>query len=482
MDTPPFTISGLPDETLDSAMARTFKLYAFGSWRHVYEELCGIPGRLPLNGIPGRLDDLATFLGYPLTGMEVLRSLTLWNGFSAFMPAEERVYLSKRLVVHRETRCSPKGQAKPRTRQPFRFCEACVREDYDAYGISYWHRSHQMPLVNLCWKHEMLLQQFVVSRGLQVIPMPRIHMPETMLCGGQCAKDSKRFALFAHEILACVTFPGRPHLKDVYWRCMDLHGLTFGTRIHYEAVASQCAQLQDHLDTSPHLNAPSRWLTNVLYSTTSNLPMHLVLAASLFEEWSDFLDAWWHPTSRTVPRTAARVKSTLAPSKLIDRQALQKIFAKPDASVPQVARTLGVSGNTVRTRARYYGISVPLRKGFISPRVRDAIRGELRRGLPEHQISKHHGISLSTVDGIRRSSREIDVCRRAMLERNEREARRRKLETYLSKAEVSRRSDVRTIDACLYQWLLKHDRAWFEMALPVQVRKHGNQQSQPMSP
>ena len=90
MDTPPFTISGLPDETLDSAMARTFKLYAFGSWRHVYEELCGIPGRLPLNGIPGRLDDLATFLGYPLTGMEVLRSLTLWNGFSAFMPAEER--------------------------------------------------------------------------------------------------------------------------------------------------------------------------------------------------------------------------------------------------------------------------------------------------------------------------------------------------------------------------------------------------------
>lgn len=458
----PFTVTGLQDETLDSVIARTFKLHAFRSWRYFYEELCGIPGRLPLNGISGRLDEFAAFFGHPLSGAEMLRSLTLWNGFSAFMSAEDRAYLAERLSSHREVHSSSKGQAKPRTRQPFRFCEACVREDHDAYGIGYWHRSHQMPLVNLCWKHGIMLRQLVASRGHQIIPMPGSHLSEAKLCGGRCAEDSKRFASFAHDILACDILPGRSHLKEVYWKRMDLRGLTFGTRIHYKEVASQCAKLQDGLDTSPHLNDPSHWLANVLYSTTSNLPMHLILVASLFDQWSDFLDACLHPEQPATPQLKPRV----LPARPIGRQVLQKAFEKKDTTVPQVAHILAVSANTVRTCARYYGIAVPSRKGSISSFMRQAIGKELRRGFPQRQISTRHGVSLSTIDIIRRSSEDIDRRRRMALEIKERDSRRRKLRRYLARELASRRSDVRTVDGCLYKWLLRHDREWFDTALP----------------
>jgi len=462
MNTHPFTVMGLPDETLDSVLARAFKLYAFESWRYVYQELCGIPGRLPLNGIPGRLDNIAAFLGGPLTGMEVLRSLTLWNGLSAFMSLDDRAHLAERLVADRRVGCSTKGQVKPRTRQPFRYCEACVREDHDAYGISYWHRSHQMPLVNLCWKHGVMLRQFMASRGLQVIPMPRADLPEAILCGGECALDSRRFALFAHQILESNAFPSSQSLKDTYWTRMSLRGLTFGTRVHYERVASLCANLQIHLDMSPHLNAPSRWLRNVLHSTTSSLPMHLILITVLFDQWSEFLDACLLPAPRAKPSSKLRVLL----AKPISRQVLQKAFGKKDVTVPKVARILSVSGNTVRTCARYYGIAVPSRKGFISVGVRRAIGNELCSGMPQRQISIRYGVSLSTVDLIRRSSSALDRCRRVAIETKQRDKHRRKLERYQARDLVSRRSDVRTVDNGLYLWLLKHDREWFETALP----------------
>ncbi len=462
MNAHPFQVAGLPDETLDSVLARTFKLYAFGSWRYVYKELCGHPGRLPLNGLPGRLDDLAAFLGYPWTGMGLLQDLTLWKGFSAFMLGDERTQLAKKLVVHREIRASPKGQAKPRTRQPFRFCERCLREDYDAYGISYWHRSHQMPLVNVCWKHGTMLQELVTSRGLQVIPMPGNLESVAALCHGQCTELSKRFAQLAHDILACDTSPTSACHVGVVWKRMELRGLTFGTRIHYEAAALQCKELQDRLDNLPHLESPSRWLSQVLYASTSNLPMNLIVVASLFDSWHDFLDACSRPGRRATPP----VKPCVGLRKPISRQVLQEAFKHANANVPEVARALEFAGNTVRTCARYYGISVPKHKGFISPRVRQAISSELRRGISQYRISTRYGVSLSSVDIIRRSSEDIDRCRRALLEKRNRATHRRKLERYRMNGLVSWRSDVRKIDSCLYQWLLKHDREWFEQIFP----------------
>lgn len=39
----------------------------------------------------------------------------------------------------------------------WRWCEQCIQEDYKNYGWSYWHTSHQLPLVSRCLKHDSAL-------------------------------------------------------------------------------------------------------------------------------------------------------------------------------------------------------------------------------------------------------------------------------------------------------------------------------------
>ncbi|MBU7006890.1 TnsD family transposase [Phosphitispora fastidiosa] len=40
----------------------------------------------------------------------------------------------------------------------FRFCPYCVEEDFEKFGETYWHLSHQLPGVLVCLKHDGLLQ------------------------------------------------------------------------------------------------------------------------------------------------------------------------------------------------------------------------------------------------------------------------------------------------------------------------------------
>ncbi|WP_394296424.1 TniQ family protein [Metapseudomonas resinovorans] len=34
-----------------------------------------------------------------------------------------------------------------------RTCLLCAKDDYSRFGVSFWHRSHQIPGVTCCWKH-----------------------------------------------------------------------------------------------------------------------------------------------------------------------------------------------------------------------------------------------------------------------------------------------------------------------------------------
>lgn len=45
----------------------------------------------------------------------------------------------------------------------FRFCEECMKEDYEKYGEYYWHRIHQVSGVLLCPKHKTILHNSSVK-------------------------------------------------------------------------------------------------------------------------------------------------------------------------------------------------------------------------------------------------------------------------------------------------------------------------------
>lgn len=46
----------------------------------------------------------------------------------------------------------------PRLPAYFRYCPECAVQDTDIYGEAYWHRDHQVPGVEVCWKHRVFLE------------------------------------------------------------------------------------------------------------------------------------------------------------------------------------------------------------------------------------------------------------------------------------------------------------------------------------
>jgi hypothetical protein len=57
---------------------------------------------------------------------------------------------------------------------PFlRVCRQCIRDDLKRHGESYWHRSHQLPGVHICLKHNgELMETNVPAKGLFTMTLP----------------------------------------------------------------------------------------------------------------------------------------------------------------------------------------------------------------------------------------------------------------------------------------------------------------------
>lgn len=459
MDAKTPVIEVLPDESLDSVIARIYKLCGYSSWHHILHDIVGRWGRLPSNRIPAQLDGIANFIGGQWSGMGVLQKLTLWNGLSMFMRAEERTRLQVRLLesaMADDVRLDL-GAAKPRLRQPFRLCRSCMEEDEDAYGVAYWHRSHQMPLVSTCWRHAKVLHGVKTSRGKCIVLLPSEADDLQLVTSEPASAEARRYALTTHDVLNCVTPPSVDLLPDVYRTKMHRLELAVGSRIHYRALADLCASVQSGLFLPDRLGAPDHWLSLVLYGHSVNSGLHFMLITALFGNWSEFLEACRSPGPLVQAPPPKRVRRP-SPS----CRELQAAFGEAGATIGTVAKSTGWSGNTIRNRARYCGIDVPSRSGTIGIRAKEAITKELAKGIPALRISRNRHVSLSTIYALSRSCRAVKESRAEVVADVARCGRRKKLQHYLSASPSLRRSDVRTMDNCLYGWLLRNDREWFE--------------------
>ncbi|WP_404391374.1 TniQ family protein [Pseudoalteromonas phenolica] len=61
--------------------------------------------------------------------------------------------------------------------QPWRWCSDCVQADIEEYGISYYHRDHQIPGVNRCLKHNCTLITQCHYCGYKVTQIKKLPIP-----------------------------------------------------------------------------------------------------------------------------------------------------------------------------------------------------------------------------------------------------------------------------------------------------------------
>jgi TniQ/Tn7-like transposition protein D len=463
MNEKPFVVAPLPDETLDSVVARVFKLNAYGSWNRLCNDAFGLRGRVPGNGILAGLETVGRFLGNGMSGADVLRTLTLWNGLSVFADASSRLALGNQFLrlCHASDDREDCPQLRPRIKQPFRFCPQCLKIDLRTYGVSYWHRSHQMPMVSTCWRHTISLHLAEIPRWARQIILPNeVACSHPIINNDVLVASAGHFARISHDALSCSSPPDSTKLSLVYRQQMRSIGFAVGARTHYTKLADACFNLQKALLTPLNLTTPDIWLSNLLYGHSANPGINLILIATLFEGWPHFIKMWSDYTPEATTPDVPRRREP--PSGRVLRQS----FDRPGATISTVSKALSWSHNTIRVRARYFGIPVGSREGRIPQKTKRAIAVDLSKGVSRHRIAKCRRVSLSTIDIIRRSSSSVFAARSESLDCKELTIRRRRLLGYLKANPTLRRSDLRVIDKCLYGWLLRHDRSWYETTVP----------------
>ncbi len=217
----PFIPTAYPDELLASLLTRLMLHNGSGLWRSLLEE-SGYGRRIyaPFFTPPNqnaKLDRLLFALGY--TYPRMLRELTIlpfWQSFNQATSARLRINVDATKGPVTKLTTLGHAQALPGAR----YCPACLRSDIEAYGESYVHRQHQLPVASVCAEHGTALRIACPACRTMVMPINRsLLRPPALRC--ECGEDLShvpgkspenqgallRLSRFAASTLVCTEAP-----------------------------------------------------------------------------------------------------------------------------------------------------------------------------------------------------------------------------------------------------------------------------------
>lgn len=191
-----------------------------------------------------------------------------------------------------------------------KLCPTCVQQDLLELGYAYWHRSHHLPGVSVCWRHGDSLMHTCPEcshpffRKLRLLPS----LSESCVCGwsafapakvNQGAQLEKKFAEFAHELLQRnVPLISSDTLCSSYLRqCRKrgfVHGKFAGTAKLFDSIRDKygdkgLSQMDSAYATGKH----EQWIRFTSYKGQMDMPLarHLIIALHLFGSVDEFEDA-----------------------------------------------------------------------------------------------------------------------------------------------------------------------------------------------
>ncbi len=163
------------DELLYSVFARYYQHTGHITYGYVAEELFGDSKVISsIEFINSLKTEVLKVLLKNMTMQELIKNHTMFPYYARFLPKTKKNRALEALINMRgdynNLLSIPKS--KNGTERYLRYCPICSENDKEKYGETYWHRSHQIAELNVCYRHRCSLVKSNVlisgkaSRGL----------------------------------------------------------------------------------------------------------------------------------------------------------------------------------------------------------------------------------------------------------------------------------------------------------------------------
>ena len=203
-------LSVYPDELWYSVVSRYHRVSGNVMPATTRKELFGEPVQTRINPL-GADSSIARFVALHGEGIGTVREIIEKN---TLVPYHLRFYTQAQRQAHIEAYLN--GE-KHRNRKPFRsseyspaqqnlrYCPLCIRNDVEKYGESYWHRMHQIELLDKCPIHKCKLLPSTLSK---IRAWTTLRCADEELCSDQSVSvDESPFDAISPYLVAALRAP-----------------------------------------------------------------------------------------------------------------------------------------------------------------------------------------------------------------------------------------------------------------------------------
>lgn len=370
-----------------------------------------------------------------------------------------RMSLMQRLVSDKTQLISRLCQLpnnRGRQTQILKSCGHCAKEDLLEFGVSYWHRVHQMPNVSVCYKHKKVLSSQIIPARFSL----STSLPSSFDCKNEVSTLNLQYAKFSSDILNTQCLKTKEQtVKFILSKLQNAGFLTIERQIRRQTLchsffSSIKTLIVDQQYFRPSSTDDYQYIKNLLCQNQYTHPGKLCV----------FL--FWLSLQCSENQIVSSNASSYREKKITQEKSCVEILMQ-GKSLNETSKQLGKSRTYVKSIALRFNLTNRLKPKRIDHAMREKILKLASRGLHRKSIALDFGISDGSVELVISSSPKIVLKRKQIKFESLRRRCRVEIMRYLQHNPGAMRKDIFKSCNRAAHWLFRNDKEWLEETLPL---------------